>query len=195
MKSEYRQVVKLAQPGELKAYVVFEHQLDLLAQGSPVSLLLNFALFFLGVAATSLGTIATAPPTQDRVYYTFLIIFLVTLIAGIVLLAVWYSMRRSVASLIVEIKGRCPRTRRSSKVLRSGSIRARRSYTAAHRLNPHFASHGWGRSCPDDRREDLFQDMQRGDLFQDRISSRTCNVVAPGDRISSRTCNVVAPRR
>jgi len=48
MKGEYRQVVRLAQPVELNAYVVFEHQLDLLAQGSPASLLLNFALFFLG---------------------------------------------------------------------------------------------------------------------------------------------------
>ena len=108
MKGEYRQVVKLAQPGELKAYVVFEHQLDLLAQGSPVSLLLNFALFFLGVAASSLGTIATAPPTQDRTYYTFLIIFIITIIVGIVLLAIWYSMRRSVASLVVEIKAQMP---------------------------------------------------------------------------------------
>jgi hypothetical protein len=73
-----------------KAYVVFEHQLDLLAQGSPASLLLNFALFFLGVAATSLGTIATAPPAQDRTFYTFLIIFIITFIAGIVLSALWY---------------------------------------------------------------------------------------------------------
>ena len=60
MKGEYRQVVKLAQPGVRRAYVVFEHQLDLLAQGSPASLLLNFALFFLGVASTSLGTLVTA---------------------------------------------------------------------------------------------------------------------------------------
>lgn len=108
MKNEYRQVVKLATPGELRAYVVFEHQLDVLAQGSPVSLLLNFSLFFLGVAATSLGTIASAPPAQDRIYYTFLIIFLITLIAGVVLLAVWYSMHRSVTSLIVEIKAQMP---------------------------------------------------------------------------------------
>jgi hypothetical protein len=108
MKGEYRQVVKLAQPGELKAYVVFEHQLDLLSQGSPVSLLLNFALFFLGVAVTSLGTIATASPAQDRVYYTFLIVFIITLIAGVVLLAVWYSMHRSVTSLVAEIKAQMP---------------------------------------------------------------------------------------
>lgn len=55
MKGEYRQVVKPGRPGELNAYVVFEHQLDLLAQGTPASLLLNFALFFLSVAATSLA--------------------------------------------------------------------------------------------------------------------------------------------
>jgi len=108
MKGEYRQVVKLAQPGELKAYVVFEHQLDLLAQGSPASLLLNFALFFLGVAATALGTLVTAPPNQDRIFYSFLIIFTITLIAGIVLLAVWYAIHKSVTRLIVEIKAQMP---------------------------------------------------------------------------------------
>ena len=108
MKGEYRQVVKLAQPGELKAYVVFEHQLDLLTQGSPASLLLNFALFFLGVAATALGTLVTAPPNQDRIFYSFLNIFTITLIAGIVLLAVWYAMHKSVTRLIVEIKAQIP---------------------------------------------------------------------------------------
>ncbi len=108
MKGEYRQVVKLAQPGELKAYVVFEHQLDLLAQGSPASLLLNFALFFWGIAATSFGTILTAPPSQDRTYYTFLIIFILTLIAGVVLSAVWYTMHRSVTRLVDEIKAQMP---------------------------------------------------------------------------------------
>jgi hypothetical protein len=108
MKGEYRQVVKLAQPGELRAYVVFEHQLDLLAQGSPVSLLLNFALFFLGVAATALGALVTAPPNQDRVFYSFVIVFIMTLIAGIVLLAVWYAMHKSLTSLIIEIKAQMP---------------------------------------------------------------------------------------
>jgi hypothetical protein len=108
MKNEYRQVVKLAPADELKAYVVFEHQLDLLAQGSPASLMLNFALFFLGVAATSLGTLATAPPAQDRTFYAFLIICLITFIAGIVLSALWYSMYKSVTSLVVEIKAQMP---------------------------------------------------------------------------------------
>jgi hypothetical protein len=39
--------------------------------------MLNFSLFFLGVAATAVGTLVTAPPTADRVFYSFLIVFLV----------------------------------------------------------------------------------------------------------------------
>ncbi len=108
MKSEFRQPIKLAQPGEIRAYIVYEHQLDLLEQGTPASLLLNFALFFLGVSLTSLGTIVTASPTQERVYNTFLILFLVTLIAGAVLLSLWYVMQRPVNRLVLEIKAQMP---------------------------------------------------------------------------------------
>lgn len=107
MKNEYRQVVKLAPP-TINAYIVFEHELDLLEQGAPASLPLNFALFFLGVSATCFGTILTAGPSQDRVYYTFLIVFLVTLIAGLVLLALWFSTHRSTRRLILKIKSQIP---------------------------------------------------------------------------------------
>src|SRR5262245_24374648 len=57
--------------------------MDLLAQGPPASLLLNFALFFLGVSATAAGTLWPAPPDKDCVYSTILIILLGTLIAGV----------------------------------------------------------------------------------------------------------------
>lgn len=96
-------VIRVAPPGELKAYVVYEHQLDALAQ-----LMLNFALFFLGVAATALGTLYTAPPQDDRTYYTFLIVFLITLIAGVILLVIWYATNQSARALIQEIKSQMP---------------------------------------------------------------------------------------
>ncbi len=108
MKSEFRQPVKLAQPGELRASIVYEHQLDLLEQGTPASLLLNFDLFFLGVSLTSLGTIVGASPGQERVYNTFLTLFLVTIIAGTVLLAVWFFMHRSARGLVQEIRAQMP---------------------------------------------------------------------------------------
>ncbi len=103
-----RPVIREAPPGELNVYRVYEHQLDLLAQGSPASLLLNFALFFLGVAATAGGTLWSAPPEKDRVYYTFLIILLVTLIAGMVMLALWWFLHQSTRTLVANIKSQMP---------------------------------------------------------------------------------------
>jgi hypothetical protein len=108
MKSEYRQVVKLSSPAELKAYVVHEHELDLLAQGSSVSYLLNFALFCFGVASTAFGTVATVPAGYDKTYYTFLIFAVVALSVGIVLTAIWFVIHKSTANLIAKIKSRMP---------------------------------------------------------------------------------------
>jgi hypothetical protein len=100
--------VRVAPLGELNVYVVYEHDLDRLAQGSPASLMLNFALFFLGVGSTALGTLATSPPERDRVYYTFLIILLVTLIAGVVLLVLWWFLHESTRGLVRRIKSQMP---------------------------------------------------------------------------------------
>ena len=107
-KHEYTQRVRLAPARELKAYIVLEHQLDLLSQGSPASLMLNFSLFFLAVSITAFGTLYTAPPTVDRVYYIFVILALVTLIAGMVTGALWFFQHKSSSQLIYEIKAQMP---------------------------------------------------------------------------------------
>ncbi len=101
--------VRFAPLTELNVYVVHEHQIDALAQGTMTSLLLNFSLslFFLGIAAMSLGTLWSVPAT-DRVYYTFLILFLVTSIAGAVTLAVWARLHRSTGTLLTAIKLQMP---------------------------------------------------------------------------------------
>lgn len=70
--------------------------------------MLNFALFFLGVAATALGTLFSVPPDNDRAYYTFLVLFLITMIAGVVLSAYWWVTYTSARRLIVEIKSQMP---------------------------------------------------------------------------------------
>jgi hypothetical protein len=107
-KTGMQPVIRVAPPGELNVYPVYEHQLDQLAQGSPASLLLNFALFFLGVAATAAGTLWSAPPDRDRTYYTFVIILLITLIAGVVMLVIWWFLHTSTRTLIANIKSQMP---------------------------------------------------------------------------------------
>jgi hypothetical protein len=59
-------VIRVIPPAELNAYLVYEHQLDELAQGSWNSIALNFALFFLGVSITAFGTIFSIPPSRSR---------------------------------------------------------------------------------------------------------------------------------
>ena len=71
-------------------------------------MMLNFSLFFLGVSATAIGTLWSAPPADNRTYYTFLIVFLVTLISGVVLLSLWWSTRTSTRTMIAEIKSQMP---------------------------------------------------------------------------------------
>ncbi len=69
---------------------------------------MNFALFFLGVAATAAGTLWSAPPDRDRTYYTFVIILLVTLIAGVVMLVLWWFIHSSTRTLLADIKSQMP---------------------------------------------------------------------------------------
>lgn len=120
-KPPLRPVLRVAPPGELNAFVVYEYQLDILAQGSPASLMLNYSLFFLGVAATSLGTLFSLPESNDRAYVTFLVLFLVTLIAGVVLLGLWWSSHKSIQSLVIEIKSQMPPNDESSSEPPGGS--------------------------------------------------------------------------
>jgi hypothetical protein len=117
MKGEIRHPIQVAGPGELKAWTVHEHELDLLEQGSPASLLLNFALFCIGVTITAFGTIATSPPNHDRTYYSFLIVAIITLLFGIGLLILWFFMHRSTASIINKIKSRMPQNPPTKRVI------------------------------------------------------------------------------
>jgi hypothetical protein len=48
------------------------------------------------------------PEGNDRLYYTFLIIFLVTMIAGVVLIVLWGFFHTSVKPMVTEIKSQMP---------------------------------------------------------------------------------------
>jgi hypothetical protein len=62
----------------------------------------------LAVSITAFGTLYTAPPTVDRIYYIFVILALVTLIAGMVTGALWFFQHKSSSRLIYEIKAQMP---------------------------------------------------------------------------------------
>jgi hypothetical protein len=94
--------------GELKVYQVQEHELELLASGSPSSVYLNFALCLLPVGVTLIVTLATTNIPSDRLFLTFVAVATVSLIAGLVLLLLWWRNYRGAKLLLAEIKNRMP---------------------------------------------------------------------------------------
>jgi hypothetical protein len=79
-------LIRVAPLGELKAYTVYEHQLDELAQGSTGSLYLNFSLALLSIFATVLITLVTVSIPPGYQFQGFFCACLITGISGLVLL-------------------------------------------------------------------------------------------------------------
>ena len=88
-------------------YDVEERELEDLAQGSPDSLYLNFAVFLLSLASSFLISLLTAV-VSNNVFIVFVVITTVGFIVGIFLLILWLMKRRSVSHLVKNIKSRLP---------------------------------------------------------------------------------------
>jgi hypothetical protein len=99
--------VRWAAYGKLTLYPVDESELELLAQGSPDSLYLNFAIFLLSIAISFLTTLLTVV-VSDRFFTVFVVITVLGFIAGLFLLILWFRKRRSVSDVIDKIKKRLP---------------------------------------------------------------------------------------
>jgi hypothetical protein len=94
--------LRVAQLGELNAYVVYEHELDNLekldndlTQDPPESVYLNFALFLFPISLSFLITLLTTTIRSNRLYELFVTTSLLTFIISLVLLALWLRDRRT----------------------------------------------------------------------------------------------------
>ena len=92
---------------ELTLYDVEENELELLAQGSPDSLYLNFAIFLLSAAVAFLTSLLTAV-LSDRIFTVFVVITCLGFIVGTLLLVIWLRKRRSISALVQKIRDRLP---------------------------------------------------------------------------------------
>lgn len=100
--------VRVAPLGELNAYTVHEHELDIIAAGSPATLSFNIAIALLSIGVTFILTLTTTTIPSDRLFYSYLNVCVICLIAGVVLLAYWWKSRRSVLIIVSKIKSRMP---------------------------------------------------------------------------------------
>src|SRR5487761_121632 len=101
-------VIHIAPFGELRAYLVYEHELDVLAKGTASSLYLNFALALLSSFVTLVATLTSVDIPAGYLFQSFFSLCAVTLVVGIVLLAAWWKSYDSSSELVTQIKERMP---------------------------------------------------------------------------------------
>ncbi len=89
-------------------YEIKENELDLLESGSPAGIYLNFSIFLLSVAFTTIVSLCTSTFKNPKIEMAFMIISVVGLLGGVLLLLLWWRTHRSVAEVIKRIRSRIP---------------------------------------------------------------------------------------
>ena len=89
-------------------YEIKDSELELFEKGSPAELNLNFAIFLLSIAFTSICALATATFANPQTEDIFTIAAIVSVIIGAFLLLSWYRSRTSLREVCSQIRRRIP---------------------------------------------------------------------------------------
>ena len=93
--------------GSLSLYEVTEHELDILKQGTPLSLLLTVGISLCTIGISFFIALLTAPiKTNSTIFVVFISIIVCSFTSSFVFICWWYSNRQSVSSVIEKIKSR-----------------------------------------------------------------------------------------
>lgn len=89
-------------------YEVKENELDILENGEPTGLQLNFSIFLLSLAFSGILTLCTATFSSSIIQNVFLFVTIIGILLGLYLLLMWWKGRKSIKSVIHNIKQRIP---------------------------------------------------------------------------------------
>lgn len=91
-------------------YEIKDSELEVFQRGSPADLQLNFAIFLLSIAFSSIASLATATFKNDNMHTTFIVVAVVGLLLGVYLLISWYRNRTSLHTLCNHVRERIKET-------------------------------------------------------------------------------------
>jgi len=89
-------------------FEVKENELEMLANGEPTEIYLNFAIFLVSTAFSCITGLATATFNSDLIKNTFLFVSIIGIIGGLFLGILWWRGRKSIKSIVTKIKNRIP---------------------------------------------------------------------------------------
>lgn len=89
-------------------YEIKDSELDILENGSPTDLRLNFSIFLLSLAFSGLCTLLTATFSNPKIENIFTLTTICSTIGGIYLLLSWHRNRASLTAVCKRIRERIP---------------------------------------------------------------------------------------
>lgn len=92
----------------LSVYEITDYELGQILQGSPNALFLNLAIFLTSISLSFLIALLTTTIASDRVYTVFVVVTVISFIAGFVLVAMWWKTRNQLSDIVTKIKARIP---------------------------------------------------------------------------------------
>lgn len=95
--------VKIIPTSEIKIYLVKESELEQLENGSQSDLFLEIGIACLSVAISFLTSLLTTE-IKEATLIVFVCITIISTLAGLVLVCLWYRTRKSKKSIIDKIK-------------------------------------------------------------------------------------------
>jgi hypothetical protein len=101
-------VVRRGRVDSVDLFEIKENELDLLEQGSPATLQLNFAIFLLSLAFSAIVTLTTVDLPQGVIRTIYVVIAVVGVLLGGYLLLMWWRTRQSIDEIVAKIRKRMP---------------------------------------------------------------------------------------
>jgi hypothetical protein len=99
-------IIRVVPMGTITIYHVSEDELRLIEAGGPSSVYLNFAIGLLSVGVSFGTNLALAEIKSLRVYLAFVVVNVISLLAGLVLLVLWRRESKASRTTIQTIRAR-----------------------------------------------------------------------------------------
>lgn len=98
--------VRRGRVDSVNLYEVKENELEILENGEPTSLQLNFSIFLLSLAFSGILTLCSATFSTELLQNIFLFVTIIGTLLGLYLLLMWWKGRKSIKTIIQTIKNR-----------------------------------------------------------------------------------------
>ncbi|NCQ16908.1 MAG: hypothetical protein COZ80_06560 [Ignavibacteria bacterium CG_4_8_14_3_um_filter_37_9] len=106
--SQFLPEIRKGRVKTLTIHEVSETELNVLAQGSPNSIHLNFSIGLFTLASSFLISLLTTNIESDRVFMIFVTVVTIGFISSIILFFLWIKDYKSIKKVVEEIRKRLP---------------------------------------------------------------------------------------